>query len=37
MVICVTVDFKSDARQGKDLIFMNFQGRKIWNNDGSLK
>ena len=35
MVICLAVGCKSDTRQGKDYTFMNFQEKKIWNNNGS--
>ena len=28
---------KSDTRQGKDQMVINFQGKKIWNNNVSLK
>ena len=33
MVICLAVGCKSDATQGQDYMFMNFQGKKIWNNN----
>ena len=29
MVICVTDDCKSDSRQGKAQVFINFQGQEI--------
>ena len=35
MVICVAVDSKSDSRQGKAYVFINFQGTKICNSNGS--
>ena len=35
MVICLPVGCKSDTRQGKDQMFINFQGKKIWNDNGS--
>ena len=35
IVICVAVDSKSDSRQGKAYVFMNFQGTKICNSNGS--
>ena len=29
MVTCLAVDCNSDARQGKNYLFKNFQGKKI--------
>ena len=35
IVICVALDSKSDSRQGKAYLFINFQGTKICNSNGS--
>ena len=35
MVICVALDSKSACRQGKACLFINFQGMKICNSNGS--
>ena len=35
MAICVDVGCKSDSRQGKVKVFINFQGKKICSSNGS--
>ena len=35
IVICMAVDSKNDSRQGKAYVFINFQGTKICNGNGS--
>ena len=35
MIICVAGDSKSDSRQGKAYVFINFHMTKICNSNGS--
>ena len=32
IIICMAIDFKSDIRQRKAEVFINFQGKNFWNN-----